>query len=207
MKSEVSNIDCMIGMKDTPDNFYDLAVVDPPYRIMKNQKVNFRYDKMYENTAPDGEYFTELERVSKNRIIWGANYFTSYLEPSLAWLCWDKGQPLDNFSDCELAWTSLDILTLIIRLDSYGFNHADKRIYKETTIHPTQKPIALYQYIFKNYAEEGMKILDTHLGSGSSRIAAYNYKMDFMGYELDKDYFDAAEKRYKNHVAQLKIFH
>ncbi len=206
MKSEIFNQDCMIGMKDFPDNYFDLAVIDPPYGFMKSDNLNFRYDKIYENIAPDADYFLELKRVSKNQIIWGANYFTPHLEPSLAWLCWDKGQPLDNFSDCELAWTSLDILTTVIRLDSYGFNHADKRHNGESTIHPTQKPVAIYQWIFKNYAKRGQKILDTHLGSGSSRIAAYNYKMDFTGYEIDKDYFEASEKRFQKHIAQLKIF-
>ena len=237
MKSEAFNIDNMIGMKDCPDNCFDLAVVDPWYGIgvqdmqmgsSPNRKGNGQYPGIsttvklkkkklggkgpgggklknrilntsnFDEIPPTKEYFIELFRISINQIIWGANYFN--LPPSRGMICWDKLQPWDNFSQFELAWTSFDRPAKMYRVSNNGGNN------NETKIHPTQKPVKLYEWIFKNYAEEGQKILDTHLGSGSSRIAAYNYKLDFTGYEIDKDYFEAAEKRFKNHVAQLKMF-
>ncbi len=239
MKSEVHNLDCMKGMKDYPDNYFDLAVVDPPYGISAenmqmgsapSRKGNGQYPGIstavkikkkklggkgsgggklknrilntmscdWDRTPPKTEYFNELFRISRNQIIWGYNYFN--LPASRGVICWDKLQPWDNFSQFELAWTSFDRPAKMYKLSNTGGNN------NETKIHPTQKPVKLYEWIFKNYAEEGQKILDTHLGSGSSRIAAYNYKLDFTGYEIDKDYFEAAEKRFKNHVAQLKMF-
>jgi len=155
-------------------------------------------------------------RVSINQIIFGGNYFADLLPPKSCWIVWDKVNGKSNQADCELAWTSFDTAVRQLRfmwsglMEGKGVLNGDifegnNKLW-EKRIHPTQKPIKLYEWIFKNYAEEGQKILDTHLGSGSSRIAAYNYKMDFTGYEIDKDYFDAAEKRFKNHIAQLKIF-
>lgn len=208
MKSEVFNIDCMIGMKDTPDNYYDLAVVDPPYGIGMDggnvgyKGVNNLEKKDWDKSPANKEYFIELMRVSKNQIIWGGNYFIDKLYPTRCFLVWDKGEGFYNrtYAECELAWTSFDQNTVKIKHDPLCSGDYHNKI------HPNQKPVKLYEWIFKNYAEEGMKILDTHLGSGSSRIAAYNYKMDFTGYELDKDYFDAAEKRFQNHISQLKMF-
>ncbi len=215
MKSEVFNIDCMEGMKNYPDNYFDLAVVDPPYRE-KNQPTKEMRNKMKGKMKefgkkPGQSYFTELFRVSKNQVIWGANNFMEFLPSTNCVIFWDKVMELENYSDGELAWTSFNRLTKIFKYiwsgNRFGFESKMNGVGKPTNrIHPTQKPIKLYEWIFKNYAEEGQKILDTHLGSGSSRIAAYNYKMHFTGYEIDKDYFDASEKRFKNHVAQLKMF-
>lgn len=217
MKSEVFNIDCMIGMKDTPDNWYDLAVVDPEYGIGWDGEVDSMVRangiggkgykrKEWDNKSPDKEYFDEVIRVSKNQIIWGANHFISKIPyDSSCWIIWDKKKGAFSLASAELAWTSFKTAVRIFEYRWHGMLQEDMKN-KEHRIHPTQKPIALYEWIFKNYAEEGMKILDTHLGSGSSRIAAYNYKMDFTGYELDKDYFDAAEKRFQNHISQLKLF-
>lgn len=199
--SIAENKDCMIAMKEFPDKFFDLAIVDPPYG--GGQKFNFRFrdengSDGYENVAPPIEYFNELFRVSKNQIIWGGNYFTDKIPVNRCWLCWYKGQPIKDFSDIELAWTSFDKTSRHIDLKSYGFRHSDKAHGKEKTIHPTQKPILLYTWLLKNFANVGNKILDTHLGSGSSRIAAFNAGLDFWSYEKDKEYFHAQEKRFNN---------
>lgn len=172
------------------------------------QHFNFRFgtgDAVYENNSPSKEYFEELLRVSKNTIVWGGNYFTYALPVSRCWISWYKGQPITAFSDFELAWTTFDETSRQINLESYGFRHADKRA-GEKTIHPTQKPVQLYESVFDRYAERGQKILDTHLGSGSSRIAAYKAGLDFTGCELDKDYFEAQESRFKIFVAQQTLF-
>jgi site-specific DNA-methyltransferase (adenine-specific) len=184
-------------MRGFPDKFFDLAVVDPPYG--GGQHFNFRFgtgDLVYDSHKPSHQYFNEIMRVAKNQIVWGGNYFTDILPVSRAWISWSKSNPAKNFSDFELAWTSFDKVCMELRLDSYGFNHADKRATGESTIHPTQKPIALYDWIFKNYAKPSMKILDTHLGSGSSRIAAHKAGMQFWATELDADYFAEQEKRF-----------
>ena len=199
--SDVTNEDCMEGMGRYPDKYFDLAIVDPPYGLdksslngsgkLKNRvlnKINTDWD-----IAPNEYYFKELFRVSKNQIIWGGNYFV--LPPSRCIICWDKVQPWENFSQIELAWTSFDSPAQIYKYDNRTGNK----------IHPTQKPIALYKWLLSKYAKQGDKILDTHLGSGSSRIAAYEMGFDFTGFELDKDYYEAQEKRYRNHIAQLKL--
>ena len=199
--SDVTNEDCMEGMGRYPDKYFDLAIVDPPYGLdksslngsgkLKNRvlnKINTDWD-----IAPNEYYFKELFRVSKNQIIWGGNYFV--LPPRRCIICWDKVQPWENFSQIELAWTSFDSPAQIYKYDNRTGNK----------IHPTQKPIALYKWLLSKYAKQGDKILDTHLGSGSSRIAAYEMGFDFTGFELDKDYFEAQEKRYRNHIAQLKL--
>jgi len=204
--SVVYNQDCVEAMQSMLDKSFDLAVVDPPYG--GGQHFNFRYgtgDQVYENHKPDPGYFKELFRISKNTIVWGGNYFTSNLPESRCWLSWYKGNPLNSFSDFELAWTNFDEVCKAIKLNSYGFNHADKRHTGLSTIHPTQKPIALYSWIFHNYARPGMTILDTHLGSGSSRIAAHKAGLDFTGYELDKEYFVAQEKRFSQYRSQLTM--
>lgn len=197
----------MEAMKEFPDKFFELAIVDPPYG--GGQHFNFRYgvgDSVYDSHKPNQDYFNEIQRVSVNQIVWGGNYFTTELPMNRCWLSWSKNNPAPNFSDFELAWTSFDKVSKEVRLDSYGFNHADKRLGGEETIHPTQKPIALYKWLLKNYAKEGDKILDTHLGSGSSRIASDSMGFDFWGYELDKDYFDASVKRFNQYKSQLTIF-
>lgn len=210
MSSVVYNEDCMTGMARYPDKYFDLAVVDPPYGIgrsgqtetftnnPKHKRKNFDY-KEWDNEIPDSEYWFELFRVSKDQIIWGANYFTKYLPASMGWVFWDKGQNL-TMSDGELAYTS--------------FNRALRRVIinrgqlmaEGGTIHPTQKPIKLYEWLYMKYLPKGGKVIDTHLGSGSNRIAAHKMgNIDFTGFEIDKEYFDAAEKRYQTHISQLTI--
>lgn len=203
--SEVYNQDCMEGMKQYPDKYFDLAIVDPPYGIGVNHNMGRRkgdrssdYKPAYwDKEAPAAEYFIDLFRVSKNQIVWGANHFISRMpKDSSCWLMWDKGFSEDvSFAQFEMAWTSFDSVA----------KKYDKTSAQLDRIHPTQKPVALYRWVLKNYAEQGNKILDTHLGSGSSRIAAYDMGFDFTGYEIDKDYFDASEKRFQQFKSQLKL--
>lgn len=206
------NIDCMIGMKDYPDKYFDLAIVDPPYGIGANKmqlgnghRKLFRGANDWDKSAPDTEYFNELHRVSKEQVIWGANHFIAN-NPfnSSCWIVWDKGTGDNDFADCELAWTSFDKTVRKYFQSWVGTNAKEKSEYDR--VHPTQKPIALYKWLLKNYAQPGDKILDTHLGSGSSRIAAYEMGFDFTGFEIDKDYFEAQENRYRQHTAQVKMF-
>lgn len=210
MISEVYNEDNMIGMARYPDKWFDLAIVDPPYGInrdsqtstvCKNSKHNRKgfSKKGWDNATPDSTYFNELFRVSKNQIIWGGNYFTYYLPPSMGWIVWDKGQDGLSMSDGELAFSSFNRALRFIRINR-------SELAREGTIHPTQKPILLYKKLLKDYTNNGDKILDTHLGSGSSRIACWDGGFDFVGFELDKEYFDAQEKRFNIHKAQLSIF-
>lgn len=204
MNNIAYNMDCMGLMKNTPDKFYDLAVVDPPYGIRINESIGRRkgqrhsgHKKTYwDISTPSESYFNELFRVSKNQIIWGGNYFTNYLKASSCWLLWDKlfSDKL-TFSQFELAWTSFQLMP-----KKFEMNDTNSKI------HPTQKPVKLYEWIFTNYAKPGDKILDTHLGSGSSRIAAYKMGFDFTGCELDKDYFEAQEQRFKDFTSQLNLF-
>jgi len=213
-KSEVYNRDCMEGMKEYEDNYFDLAVVDPPYGIGESNKDVSRngfgaYTKKetytpkdWDSNSPDEEYFTELKRVSKNQIIWGANHFLGWT--SSCWIVWDKNNGDNDFADCELAWTSFKSAVRLFQCTWNGMLQHDMKN-KEVRIHPTQKPIKLYDWIFKNYTKEGDKILDTHLGSGSSRIAADKAGLDFTGFEIDKEYFDASCKRYSQHKAQLVL--
>jgi site-specific DNA-methyltransferase (adenine-specific) len=206
----VHNIDCMIGMSEYPDKCFDLAVVDPPYGIIrsghngvkaKNSKHNWKSHtwKDWDNQRPNQTYWNELFRISKNQIIWGANYFTSFLQPSMGWIFWDKGQDL-SMSDGELAYTSFNRALRRIKINR------NQLILDGGTIHPTQKPVKLYDWIFTKYAENGMKILDTHVGSGSSRIAAHKHKLDFIGYELDEEYWNAQEKRFAQYKSQLTLW-
>jgi site-specific DNA-methyltransferase (adenine-specific) len=203
--------DCMDYMATIPSKYFDLAVVDPPYGLdlanmnmgvgksKKASKIQNRKwkPKDWDKETPTPEYFAELFRVSKNQIIWGGNYFE--LPPCKNYIIWDKEIPQGlSFADCEMAWTSFDKAPKMFRYSAY--------LDKTNKFHPTQKPVALYDWIFLNYAKEGDKILDTHLGSGSSRIAAHKNKLDFVGVELDPDYFEAQEKRFKNYVSQLTLF-
>lgn len=164
---------------------------------LKNRLLN-RSNIGWDDSIPDDEYFEELERICQNTIIWGGNYFA--LPATRCVICWDKRQPWDNFSQWEMAWTSFDKPAALFSYSNTGGANAEKKI------HPTQKPTDLYKWLLGKYAEDGMKILDTHLGSGSSRIAAYDMGFDFTGIELDPDYFAAQEKRFSQHKAQLKIF-
>jgi site-specific DNA-methyltransferase (adenine-specific) len=199
--SQVYNMDCMEALRQTPDKYYDLAIVDPPYGIGRDGSVRTTSKhggrkahkfKGWDKEIPNEEYFNQLFRVSKNQIIWGANYFTTFLPPSMGWIFWDKGQRICN-SDGELAYTSFKSALRVVTINRV-------ELLLEGTTHPTQKPIKLYKWLLSNYAKVGDKILDTHLGSGSSRIAAYDLGFDFTGFELDKDYFDAQEKRFANHL-------
>jgi len=213
--SEVYNMDCVAGMKEYPDKYFDLAIVDPPYGIGASGSFGHYWDstkgqsakkgvrnikKEWDFKTPEIEYFNELFRVSKNQIIWGGNYFTDKLPISRCWICYDKKQPENNsFGKFELAWTSFDRIPL-------KFEYYPTHVTQGQRIHPTQKPVKLYDWILLNYAKEGDKILDTHLGSGSSRIAAYRNGFHFVGFELDKDYYEAQEKRFKTELMQPRLF-
>lgn len=206
------NVDCMEFMKSVPDKYFDLAVVDPPYGIGIDGQTE-RYDvknpkhsrkghtkKDWDKSIPSKEYFDELFRVSKDQIIWGGNYFVEHLrEGHKGWVIWDKGQRDLTMSDCEIAYSSFEVPTRIFTLNRVA-------LLKDGTIHPTQKPVALYVWIFSRYAKQGYKILDTHLGSGSSRIAAYDAGLEFVGCEIDKEYFDKQEERFAAHTAQQSLF-
>lgn len=201
------NCDNLEFMAKVPDKFYELAIVDPPYG--GGQHFNFRFgvgDQVYENHKPDLAYFNEIRRVSVNQIIWGGNYFTDWLPPNRCWLSWSKNNPAPNFSDFELAWTSFDKVSKELRLDSYGFNHADKKQTGNPTIHPTQKPVALYKWLLKNYAKEGDKILDTHGGILSIAIACGEMGFDLDACELDGDYFKESVARVQRHFTQSNAF-
>jgi site-specific DNA-methyltransferase (adenine-specific) len=207
MKTPVSiieNIDCMEGMKQYPDKYFDLAIVDPPYGIGRDGGETGKNWKVYEkkgwdNKRPDANYWRELFRVSKNQIVWGANYFTEFLPASMGWIFWDKGQDL-TMSDGELAFSSFERALRRVRMNRCKIGEYGG------LLHPTQKPVELYRWLLDKYGNQGDRILDTHLGSGSSRIAAYIMGFDFYGFEIDKDYFDAAEKRFKEQTAQQSLF-
>ena len=227
----ITNEDNMELMARYPDNYFDLAIVDPPYGIgaskqnVSSSKMKGRKNsvikrsnlksKEWDNEIPNKEYFDELFRVSKNQIIWGGNYFPLPLINS--WIVWNKLQVLETRSDGEMAWTSFKKPLKIVPLLQDGFKRGQNVgynqpvIYNEPfsgkqTIHPTQKPIALYKWLLDKYANPGDKILDTHLGSGSIAIACHDYKFDLTACELDKEYFDKAMQRINNHTAQQKLF-
>lgn len=212
------NIDCMEFMRKMPDNAFSLAVVDPPYGIMESGAKNHTRGKLAkardykhfyggDEKAPTKEYFRELERVSRNQIIFGVNHFADNLPSaqSHCWIVWDKMNGETDFADCELAWTSFHSAVRIFRYRWQGMLQGNMKD-KEQRIHPTQKPVALYAWIYSKYAKSGDKILDTHLGSGSSRIAAYDAGLDFVGCEIDPDYFKAQEERFRRHTAQENLF-
>lgn len=216
-KIKLMNCDCMDYMKSLPDNAFELAIVDPPYGIKMQGGVSYgrpsrpnQYKsvtppkhkrKTWDEKRPSSEYFLDLFRVSKNQIIWGANYFTEHIPPTMGWIYWGKFEDGSNFSDGELAFTSFDRALRRFRLHPFdGVSGGRERI------HPTQKPVKLYEWLLANYAKEGDKILDTHLGSGSSAIAAHYSGFEFVGMELDPDYYEAAVKRFQDQTAQLDIF-
>ena len=206
-KISIYNCDCMELLKQTPDNYYSLALVDPPYGINasnmemgsgKNKK--YSKGKNWDNEIPDAKYFEELFRVSQNQIIWGGNYFPIPLVRG--WIFWDKGINGDcSFADGELAWTSFDRVLRKASIIYKGFLGADKE-----RIHNTQKPVALYKWLLKNYAKQGDKILDTHFGSLSIGIACHDMGFELTACELDKDYYEAGKKRLINHQKQLNLF-
>jgi site-specific DNA-methyltransferase (adenine-specific) len=231
-------MDCMEGMKQFPDKYFELAIVDPPYGInapnmqmgshpnrskndgygsgpgistavklkgrlnqgsgkLKNRVLN-KSKIGWDNEKPSAEYFSELFRVSKNQIIWGGNYFD--LPPSRGVVCWDKMQPWENFSQWEMAWTSFDKPAALFKYSNTGGANTEKKI------HPTQKPRDLYKWLLKRFAKEGDKILDTHVGSASSIIAFEDLKFDYVGFEIDEEYFNNANKRIQQFKSQIKIF-
>lgn len=208
--SVVYNMDCIAGMKHYPDKFFDLAVVDPPYGIGesggKNRRGKSRHErKNWDTDPPSQDYFDELFRVSRNQIIWGANYFIDKIEvTSMGWVCWDKKLDNSDFSDFELAFTSFNRAAKIFRYSKNGGSRTPAAL--KDIIHPTQKPIKLYDWIFKHYADRGQRIIDTHLGSGSSRIAANKAGLDFTGFEIDEDYFNDSEDRFKKFISQTRFF-
>ena len=204
-KIKLFNADCMDIMRQYPDKYFELAVVDPPYGInagkmtMGSGKHNYTKNKDWDESIPDNLYFTELFRVSKNQIIWGGNYFTQHLPPSKNWIVWDKLNPNLTFADGELAWVNIGNNLRI-------YKHYSAQVEDGGKIHPTQKPVKLYEWIYHNYANKGDKILDTHLGSGSSAIAAHNGGFDFTGIEIDTEYYNAAKKRIMERQRQLELF-
>jgi len=214
----ITNEDNMSLMARYPDKYFELAIVDPPYGIGESLKKreNTTSDKWkaptkkihspkdWDKSSPDKSYFDELIRVSKNQIVWGGNHFIENIPNanSSCWIVWDKKNGESDFADCELAWTSFD---KAVRKFEWLWNGFQKQR-PETRFHPTQKPVALYKWLLHNYAKQGDKILDTHLGSGSIAIACHDYGFDLTACELDKEYFDAAMKRIQNHTAQGSLF-
>lgn len=241
-KIQITNEDNMELMARYPDKYFDLAIVDPPYGIGAENHAGNKENgwtqwvkKDWDKVIPTAEYWQELFRVSKNQIVWGANYMTEYLPPKMGWIVWDKGQRCFSLADGELAWTSFDKAMRI-------FTYARAKALKEGKIHPTQKPIELYKWILDNYATcksckntgsymedvagdggsrmeqpcdciiceddkiRSFRILDTHLGSGSIAIACHDYGFELTACELDKEYYYKAVERIKNHVSQQKLF-
>jgi len=215
---DLRNMDCMELMREYPDKHFDLAIVDPPYGIdcaktinIKNEKRGFAGEKLHaakewDNEIPSAEYFRELERVSKNRILWGGNYFTEFLPPTKSWIFWSKKDTKtqgSNFSDGELAWTSLKKVTRMFEYGWIGIDYCNKGEKKQ---HPTQKPVALYDWLLRNYAEKGQTILDTHMGSGSIAIACHYAGCHLTASELDEDYYNAACERIQRETQQQSLF-
>ena len=213
---EYFNEDCMIGMARYPDKYFDLAIIDPPYGIGESGDTNssrsciataknykaFHGDDL---KPPDDDYFRELIRVSKNQIIWGSNHFISRIPyDSPCWIVWDKDNGLNDFADCELAWTSFKTAVRKYEFRWHGMLQGDMKN-KEIRIHPTQKPVALYKWLLTNYAKEGDLILDTHVGSASSLIACHQLGFDAVGFELDPDYYKASKERLQNIQKQITI--
>lgn len=197
------NIDCMQGMKEFPDKYFDLAIVDPPYGIKRLENPKGGLEKYGDttkanNNVPTEKYFDELFRVSKNQIIWGANYFN--MPPCRDFVCWYKHQPVKNYSDCEFAWTSFDRPSKVFDYPYFGKIGAD-----DLRTHPTQKPVALYEWLLNRYAKPNDVILDTHVGSASSLIACYNTNHKFVGFELDEYYYKVSKQRLDTEMAQMRL--
>jgi site-specific DNA-methyltransferase (adenine-specific) len=207
MASEIKlyNRDCLEAMKEMPDKAFDLAIVDPPYGInfAKTHTGNgwvVRESKDWDKETPSPEYFEQLYRVSKNQIIWGANYMVGNLCPSMGWIFWDKGQREFSLADGELAFTSFKRALRV-------FDYSRAKLNKERAgVHPTEKPVALYKWLLKNYAGEGQKILDTHLGSGSIALACWDMGFDLTAFEIDVEYYSNAVDRLETHKKQLTLF-
>ena len=199
--------DCMDLMRGKPNGYYSLAVIDPPYGLgdrlsdgggkLKNTPMAALYRGKTWDALPDQKYWSEIFRVSKNQIVFGANYFLEYLPSSRGFVCWDKKQDMPTLSACELIWTSFDCPAKIYRQSSQDLNR----------FHPTQKPQAMYKWLLSKFAKPGDRILDTHGGSGSSMIACYDLGFDMDWIELDPDYFKSAKERFERHKAQGQLFH
>ena len=220
---KIYNKDCMPALAKMKDNEFDLAICDPPYGIGfdgnttvkgKSGKANtfsniqHHVKKNWDTKTPDKIFFTQLQRVSKNQIIWGGNYFTDKIPVSRGWIYWDKkitNRNNMNFSDGELAWTSFGGILRRFEYDWIGFGYLNNKV-KEKKSHPTQKPVQLYKWLLQNYAKEGDKILDTHLGSGSIALACWDLCFDLTAYEIDKDYYDGALARLDRHKSQGQLF-
>ena len=213
--------DCLEAMKQMPDKAYDLAIVDPPYGIgagrrsfQSGTRKSFNHtDKDWDASVPKDEYWNELFRVSKNQIVWGANYYADKLPISRGWVYWHKMVLTDNYSQGELAWTSFDCVMKFFEYkyqgNYLGFRNnitTQSSTKEETRIHPTQKPVALYKWLLHNYAKEGDKILDTHGGSMSIAIACHDMNFDLDLWELDPEYYQKGVERFNQHKAQLRMF-
>ena len=220
------NVDCIDFMRSKPDKCYDLAIVDPPYGIGAGKRVGTTYkegtvrnkkgfgnnklykSKEWDNQTPKEDYWSELFRVSKNQIVWGGNYFTSYLPESRGWIYWDKkiiNSQIDNYSDGELAWSSFDCVLRKVTYDWIGLGYCNSSE-KQTRIHPTQKPIYVYRWILSKYADKGMKILDTHGGSMTIAKACEIEGFDLDICEIDKEYFQAGLNAFNLHKRQQRLF-
>jgi len=215
-------MDCMDYMRGLPDKAFDLAIVDPPYFEGPNKPGFYRNGKFSSTLVPAGEYrelkhwdvpgpeyFKELQRVSCNQIIWGANHFADrFKSDGPGWIVWDKENGASSFADAELAYSSFDKAVRIFRYRWNGMiqgSHGNKAL-NEKRIHPTQKPVKLYEWLLTNYAKAGQRIIDTHLGSGSSAIAAHNLGFEFVGMDKDFDHYEGASQRLKEHQAQQVLF-
>lgn len=209
-------MDCMEGMKQFPDKFFDLAIVDPVYGDVtqggyaKNKSNGLAKSKNYHTGLwsqgkTDAAYFNELRRVSKEQIVWGGNYFANMLPNSQCWIVWDKKKTDGvNYADCELAWTSFDRATRMFKYMWHGMLHENMKD-KEQRIHPTQKPVALYTWLLSKYSKPGDKILDTHVGSASSLIACHRAGLKYWGFEIDPIYYQAARERLDREIAQVRM--
>ena len=215
-KIKITNEDNMTLMARYPDDYFDLAICDPPYGIGEDGGSNHSRSKLakakqytaknWDESSPNVVYFNHLLRVSKNQIIWGANHFISKIPfDSSCWIVWDKENGKTDFADCELAWTSFKTSVRKYKFKWHGMLQGDMKN-KEKRIHPTQKPVALYKWLLQNYAKEGDKILDTHLGSGSIAIACDDMGFDLVGCEIDSEYYNAAIERLKPYRRQSKLF-
>ena len=208
-------MDLETGLPSYPDKFFDLAIVDPPYGIDADQKrgdtgrnghIKQRdyHIGNWDKGIPTPEYFSEIKRVSKNQIIWGGNYFLDYLGNTSCFVVWDKDNSDNFYADCELAWTSFDTAVRKAKYRWHGFLQGDMKN-KENRVHPTQKPVVLYRWLLENYAKPGQLILDTHVGSASSLIACESMGFDYVGFEIDPDYYYAAKNRMSKGIQAVLI--
>ena len=217
MKNKIIHADCMDIMKDIPDKYFELSIIDPPYGIKEDGRNNHTRSKLtasknysdkirYDNDSPDKKYFNELFRISKNQIIFGANHFISKISfDSSCWIVWDKDNGLTDFADCELAWSSFKTAVRKFKYKWQGMLQENMK-QKDILQHPNQKPVALYRWILQNYAKPGDKIIDTHSGSGSLACACHLEKFDFLAIEKDEEYWRRSVQRYNDIAGQKLLF-